>query len=184
MARPRKRPVSRARPSAGLALADYDPLFVQVSQLVEQARHAAARTVNATITATYWEVGRVIFEHEQRGASRAAYGEQLIRRQLPRRCLGNLPAREFVGRRRRNLLAPELSRQRLGNRPPSRPCSSTHWSFPDTPSNRYPDVAPRVRALAARYGLPYNTGSLTRQFGTTTWTIWRLAFPGGGTASP
>jgi len=54
-----------------------------------------------------------------------------------------------------------------------------HHLFPDMPSNRYPEVAPRVRALAARYGLPYNTGSLTRQFGTTTWTIWRLTFPGG-----
>jgi len=54
-----------------------------------------------------------------------------------------------------------------------------HHLFPDMPSNRYPEVAPRVRALAARYRLPYNTGSLTRQFGTTTLTIWRLAFPGG-----
>lgn len=54
-----------------------------------------------------------------------------------------------------------------------------HHLFPDMPSNRYPEVAPRVRALATRYRLPYNTGSLTRQFGSTTWTIWRLAFPGG-----
>ncbi len=54
-----------------------------------------------------------------------------------------------------------------------------HHLFPDMPSNRYPEVAPRVKAMAARYRLPYNTGSLTRQFGTTTWTIWRLAFPGG-----
>ncbi|NGY05132.1 fatty acid desaturase family protein [Solimonas terrae] len=54
-----------------------------------------------------------------------------------------------------------------------------HHLFPDMPSNRYPEVAPRVRALAARYRLPYNTASLTRQFGSTTWTIWRLAFPGG-----
>ncbi|MGH8630920.1 MAG: fatty acid desaturase family protein, partial [Burkholderiales bacterium] len=53
-----------------------------------------------------------------------------------------------------------------------------HHLFPDMPSNRYPEVAPRVRALAARYGLPYNTGSLARQYGTTTWTIWRLALPG------
>ena len=52
-----------------------------------------------------------------------------------------------------------------------------HHLFPDMPSNRYPEVAPRVKAMAARYRLPYNTGSLTRQFGTTTWTIWRLAFP-------
>jgi linoleoyl-CoA desaturase len=52
-----------------------------------------------------------------------------------------------------------------------------HHLFPDMPSNRYPEVAPRVRALASRYGLPYNTGSLLRQFGTTTWTIWRLSLP-------
>jgi fatty acid desaturase len=54
-----------------------------------------------------------------------------------------------------------------------------HHLFPDMPSNRYPEIAPRVRALAERYGLPYNTGSLTRQFGTTTWKVWRLSFPGG-----
>jgi linoleoyl-CoA desaturase len=34
-----------------------------------------------------------------------------------------------------------------------------------------------VRALCARYGVPYNTGSIWRQFGTTTLKIWRLAFP-------
>ena len=53
-----------------------------------------------------------------------------------------------------------------------------HHLFPDLCSNRYPEVAPRVRALAARYGLPYNTGSLTRQIGTTWLKIFRLALPG------
>ncbi len=57
-----------------------------------------------------------------------------------------------------------------------------HHIFPDMPSNRYPEVAPRVRALAARYKLPYNTGSLTRQFGTTTFNIWRLTFPSSARA--
>lgn len=52
-----------------------------------------------------------------------------------------------------------------------------HHLFPDMPSNRYPEVAPRIQALCARYHLPYNTGSLTRQFGTTTLKIVRLAFP-------
>jgi fatty acid desaturase len=52
-----------------------------------------------------------------------------------------------------------------------------HHLFPDLPSNRYPDISPRVKALAHRYGLPYNTGSFTRQFGTTTWNIWRLSLP-------
>jgi linoleoyl-CoA desaturase len=54
-----------------------------------------------------------------------------------------------------------------------------HHLFPDLPSNRYPALSPRVRAVAVRYGLPYNSGSLTRQFGTTVWKILRLSFPGG-----
>jgi NADPH-dependent stearoyl-CoA 9-desaturase len=53
-----------------------------------------------------------------------------------------------------------------------------HHLFPDMPSNRYPEVAPRVRALCERYGIPYNSGSLGRQFGTTVRTILRLALPG------
>lgn len=56
-----------------------------------------------------------------------------------------------------------------------------HHLYPDMCSNRYPEVAPRVKALAARYGIPYNEGSLARQFGTTTWKTFRLSFPGGGT---
>ena len=59
-----------------------------------------------------------------------------------------------------------------------------HHLFPDLPSNRYRALAVRVRALCARYGLPYNTGSLGRQFGTTVWKILRFAFPGGRALSP
>ena len=54
-----------------------------------------------------------------------------------------------------------------------------HHLFPDMPSNRYPRIAPRIEALCARYGLPYNKGSLTRQFGTTTLKIWRYSLPTG-----
>ncbi|WP_273453715.1 fatty acid desaturase family protein [Nevskia ramosa] len=59
-----------------------------------------------------------------------------------------------------------------------------HHLFPDMCSNRYAEVAPRVQALAARYGLPYNTGSLMRQFGTTWLKNLRLAFPGGEALDP
>jgi linoleoyl-CoA desaturase len=52
-----------------------------------------------------------------------------------------------------------------------------HHLFPDMPSNRYPEIAPRVEALCARYGLPYNKGSFARQLGTTMRTIFRLAWP-------
>jgi NADPH-dependent stearoyl-CoA 9-desaturase len=53
-----------------------------------------------------------------------------------------------------------------------------HHLFPDMPSNRYPQVAPRVRAICERYGVPYNTGSFTRQFGTTVVKIIRFTLPG------
>ncbi len=54
-----------------------------------------------------------------------------------------------------------------------------HHLFPDMPSSRYAEVAPRVRDVCARYGLPYNTGPLSKQLGTVHRTILRLAFPGG-----
>ena len=59
-----------------------------------------------------------------------------------------------------------------------------HHLFPDMPSNRYPEAAPRVRALCERYGIPYNSGSLKRQFGTTVRTILRLSLPWTTTRSP
>lgn len=54
-----------------------------------------------------------------------------------------------------------------------------HHLFPDLCSNRYPEVAPRVKAVADRFGLPYNQASLWRQFGSTWKNNIRLAFPGG-----
>ncbi|TJY62978.1 acyl-CoA desaturase [Sinimarinibacterium sp. CAU 1509] len=59
-----------------------------------------------------------------------------------------------------------------------------HHIFPDLPSNRYAEVAPRVREICERYGLPYNSGSLARQFGTTTWRVLRLSLPGGSSLEP
>jgi DUF1016 N-terminal domain len=61
-------------------MAAYDVLLVEVADVVEAARYAAARSVNAVMTATYWFVGRRLVEHEQQGAARAAYGERLLKR--------------------------------------------------------------------------------------------------------
>jgi linoleoyl-CoA desaturase len=54
-----------------------------------------------------------------------------------------------------------------------------HHLFPDMPSSRYAEIAPRVRDLCKRYGLPYNTGPFLKQWGNVQRTILRLAFPGG-----
>jgi fatty acid desaturase len=54
-----------------------------------------------------------------------------------------------------------------------------HHLFPDMPSTRYAEIAPRVKQICERYELPYNTGPFLRQLGTVQRTILRLAFPGG-----
>ncbi|MBV6759149.1 fatty acid desaturase family protein [Rhodococcus opacus] len=52
-----------------------------------------------------------------------------------------------------------------------------HHLFPDLPSNRYAEIATRVRDLCEKYDLPYTTGSLARQYFLTLRTIHKLAFP-------
>jgi NADPH-dependent stearoyl-CoA 9-desaturase len=54
-----------------------------------------------------------------------------------------------------------------------------HHLYPDMPSSRYGEIAPRVREICKRYGLPYNTGPFLTQWGKVQRTILRLAFPGG-----
>jgi DUF1016 N-terminal domain len=56
----------------------YQHLQTDIADLLRQARMAAVRSVNAIMTASYWEVGRRMVEAEQKGKRRAAYGEQLI----------------------------------------------------------------------------------------------------------
>jgi NADPH-dependent stearoyl-CoA 9-desaturase len=55
-----------------------------------------------------------------------------------------------------------------------------HHLFPDVPSNRYQEIAPRVRDVCERYGLPYTSGPLYRQYAQVLIKIARYAFPGGG----
>jgi linoleoyl-CoA desaturase len=54
-----------------------------------------------------------------------------------------------------------------------------HHLFPDMPSTRYGEIAPKVREICARYDLPYNTGPLHKQLAMVQRSILRLAFPGG-----
>ncbi len=55
-------------------------MLSDVANLLESARLASVRATNAIMTATYWEIGRRIVEHEQKGQSRAEYGKELLKR--------------------------------------------------------------------------------------------------------
>nr|WP_042181112.1 acyl-CoA desaturase [Kibdelosporangium sp. MJ126-NF4]CEL14814.1 POSSIBLE LINOLEOYL-CoA DESATURASE (DELTA(6)-DESATURASE) [Kibdelosporangium sp. MJ126-NF4]CTQ96555.1 POSSIBLE LINOLEOYL-CoA DESATURASE (DELTA(6)-DESATURASE) [Kibdelosporangium sp. MJ126-NF4] len=52
-----------------------------------------------------------------------------------------------------------------------------HHIFPDIPSRRYQQIAPRVRDICERYGLNYTSGPLGRQIGSVWKKIFRLAVP-------
>ena len=78
----------------------YPEFISQLVGLLEQARRNSARSVNALMTATYWEIGRRIVEQEQRGQRRAQYGKALLRR-----LAADLTSRFGKGFSERNLLA-------------------------------------------------------------------------------
>jgi fatty acid desaturase len=52
-----------------------------------------------------------------------------------------------------------------------------HHLFPDLPSNRYGEISDRVRPLCEKYGIPYTTGPLYKQYGQVLRTIHKLALP-------
>jgi fatty acid desaturase len=52
-----------------------------------------------------------------------------------------------------------------------------HHLFPDLPAHRYAEIALDVSEISERYGIPYNTGPLHRQFGSVVRKIVKLALP-------
>ena len=120
----------------------YPALVKDLSGLLESARRASARAVNAVMTATYWEIGRRIVEFEQEGRKRAEYGAELIEKlsvDLTRR-FGRGFSRQNLQYMRQFYLAfpPDAIRQTL---------SSKSWT-PSRMSN--------VDALAAAFPLPWS----------------------------
>ncbi len=54
-------------------------LLEAIRTLLSQARIQLQTTINHTMVQTYWHVGHLIVEHEQKGESRANYGQQQIK---------------------------------------------------------------------------------------------------------
>jgi NADPH-dependent stearoyl-CoA 9-desaturase len=52
-----------------------------------------------------------------------------------------------------------------------------HHLFPDLPAARYPEIAPRVREICARYGQAYTTGRFRRQLGSVARRLLRMSLP-------
>lgn len=55
-----------------------DRLTKQIANLIENAKQHVISQVNSTMTCTYYEIGRMIVEHEQKGQKRAEYGTKML----------------------------------------------------------------------------------------------------------
>ncbi|MEQ1743189.1 MAG: PDDEXK nuclease domain-containing protein [Candidatus Nitrotoga sp.] len=55
-----------------------ESLASQIVEIVQQARSQVRQSVNQAMVASYWEIGRLIVEHEQQGQVRAAYGQRQL----------------------------------------------------------------------------------------------------------
>lgn len=55
-------------------------MLADIRTVIQEARNRVHRTVNTTMVSAYWQIGRLIVEHEQQGQHRAAYGTQLLKR--------------------------------------------------------------------------------------------------------
>ena len=75
-----KKKTSASKIKCAAAVPGYDSVLSGIVDLLDTARRASARTVNAIMTATYWELGRRIVECEQGGRGRANYGDELLKR--------------------------------------------------------------------------------------------------------
>jgi linoleoyl-CoA desaturase len=52
-----------------------------------------------------------------------------------------------------------------------------HHLFPDLPSSRYAELAPKIRDICERYGITYTTGSLPRQVASAWKQVIVLSLP-------
>lgn len=62
----------------GITTRTYDNLLERIAEILNQARNRVVREINRAQVLAYWEIGKEIVEFEQKGKTRAAYGEKLL----------------------------------------------------------------------------------------------------------
>ncbi len=58
---------------------DNNIFYDKIAELLKNAKNKVIQTVNSTMVFTYYEIGRLIVEEEQKGRQRAEYGKQLLK---------------------------------------------------------------------------------------------------------
>ncbi|KTD36023.1 hypothetical protein Lnau_1007 [Legionella nautarum] len=62
-----------------MSMLEMPELLTAIRSILNQARDHLQKTVNHTMVQAYWNVGRLIIEHEQQGAKHATYGEYQLK---------------------------------------------------------------------------------------------------------
>lgn len=56
-----------------------DSLFQSIKEIINQSREKVFRIANSTLLLTYWQIGQLIVEDEQKGKERAEYGKYTLK---------------------------------------------------------------------------------------------------------
>jgi len=57
----------------------YDSLIIDIGDILAKRRKQAYYAVNTILVNTYWQIGKLIIEYEQKGSRRAEYGAELLK---------------------------------------------------------------------------------------------------------
>ena len=131
-------------------------------------KHTLKANAIANLIRNYWTYMVIFCGHFPDGA------EKFTRESFENETRGEWYLRQMLGSA--NLTGSKLFHIMSGNLSHQ----IEHHIFPDIPAHRYSDLAVEVREICQRYGLRYNAGPLSKQFGSVVRKITRLAFPGGG----
>jgi linoleoyl-CoA desaturase len=119
----------------------------------------------ANLARNVWAYGVIFCGHFPAGA------ETFTPEQVEEETRGQWYLRQLLGSA--NIDGPPLLHLMTGNLS----FQIEHHLYPDLPSNRYAEVAPRVREICERYRLPYTSGPMHRQYASTLARICRMALP-------
>ena len=63
---------------AEFKLAAYEDIYSEIKETLLTSRNQAYTAVNFTMVQAYWQIGRIIVEHEQEGNLRSGYGKSVL----------------------------------------------------------------------------------------------------------
>ena len=140
---------------------------LSAAALAGSGKHALAATLTANAARNIWAHAVIFCGHFPAGA------DTFTEEQIEGETRGDWYVRQMIGSA--NISGSRLMHLMTGNLS----FQIEHHLFPDLPSNRYAEVAVKVREICERYELPYTTGPLPKQVASAWSKIIRLSLPNG-----